>query len=140
MLAQQLSEEAELEEDCEYVEVPYTETVCSDFFYNYSIKHEKRLRPRYGIQWICEAIVMVKNEGPGPGIWEMYYIFEIDNRTFKSDLDVNYIEPGQEVPFIFQRVCEEDTDFGGTYFFEKEPSKKTCGPITKYKKEVKCGL
>jgi len=137
-LAQEFKEEASLEEGCEYVDVPYTESVCTDYYFNYSIRHEKRLRQRYGMQWICEAIVWLKNEGPGPGIWEMYYIFEVDNKTYKSELDVNYIDPEEEIAFIFQRVCDEDTDFDGTYFFEKEPFKYVCGPITKYKKEIKC--
>jgi hypothetical protein len=129
-----------LGEGCEYVDVPYTENVCTDEKYNYTITQERFINSRYGYEHVCIGAVFLKNDDMGAGTWTIGYIFEINNETFRADSVSNYIMPGKETPFVFEHLCEENTTFGGTYFIESEPAKTMCGPATMFKKEVKCGI
>jgi hypothetical protein len=128
-----------LEEGCKYVDVPYTENACTEYQYNYTIRYEQFLNSRYGYEHVCTGVVWIDNHDAA-GWWEVSYIFEIDGATYKAENDRNYILSGESGRFIFEHLCEEGTEFDGIYYIEEEPIKTICGPITKYKKEVKCGL
>ena len=128
-----------LSEGCEYVDVPYTENLCTDYKYNYTITHEKFLNSRYGYEHVCTGVVTIEPTH-GAGNWVLSYVFEIDGQTYKDDNITNYIMPGKPGRFIFEHLCEENTEFNGVYIIEEEPMMTICGPGTMYKKEIKCGL
>ena len=135
-----IEDEILLGEGCEYVDIPYTENVCTDQEFEYSIKLEQFLNSRYAIEHVCTGVVRLKNEDTGPGRWKIGYVFEIDGEYYQADPITNYIESGKEGVFKFERMCEEDTEFDGVYYIIEQPTKYLCGPIAKYKKEIKCGL
>ena len=135
-----LPPEESLEEGCKYVDVEYTENACRDVEYNFTISRDQFLNNRYGINYLCTDAIRLKNEDNGPGNWKIGYVFEIGSKTYEAVPIINYIEPGKEAVFRFEKSCEQDTEFDGVYFIIEQPTKLLCGPVTKIKKDVKCGL
>ena len=129
-----------LGEGCEYIDVSYTENVCTDDVFAYSITREQFLNNRYAIEYVCTGIIMLKNEDIGPGTWKLGYVFDIEGKTYEAEPIFKYIESGQTESFRFEHACEEDTEFNGVYFIIEQPTKYMCGPVTKLKKEIQCGF
>ena len=135
-----IPQEESLEEGCEYVDVAYTENVCVETEYDYTIKSDQFLNSRFAMEHICTDVIMITNNDNGAGTWKLGYVFEIEGQTYQTEPISQYIMPGEVGRFRFERSCEEDTAFDGVYYIIEEPLKQICGPITKYKKEIKCGL
>ena len=125
-------------EECEDIQVPYTDEVCETRDYDYWVENHRSWKDWTDSNYVCLASFVVKNNENKGGYWTFSYVFYSTNKEIKRPSQSKYVYPLSTRSWTFSYDCDVAESVTGNYFVESVPKFTVCETIMKYKTEKQC--